>query len=88
MNEAQENEYGGQPNYISARWPAGGYTRGGEGGRGVEGEGYDRNKRGATERLDCRFTGYAVDEIRGRRAFQMRMAQIGGEKDNPAWEQP
>jgi hypothetical protein len=54
----------------------------------VEGEGYDRNKRGATERLDCRFTGYAVDEIRGRRAFQMRMAQIGGEKDNPAWEQP
>ena len=33
-------------------------------------------------------TGYAVDEIRGRRAFQMRMTQIGGEKNNPAWEQP
>ena len=59
-------------------------------GEEVEGvrEEYDRNKRDATEGLDCRFTGYAVDEIRGRRAFQMQMAQIGGEKNNPAWEQP
>lgn len=37
---------------------------------------------------DWIVTGYAVDEIRGRRAFQTRMAQIGGEKNNPAWEQP
>jgi len=44
----------------------------------TQGEEYGRNKRGATDGLDCRFTGYLVDEIRGRRAFQMRMAQIGG----------
>ncbi len=57
-----------------------GYNRG---EKEVEGrEEYDRNKRGATEGLVW-FTGYAVDEIRGRRAFRMRMTQIWGEKKTP-----
>lgn len=89
MNEAQENECGGQPNCMSAGWPNRRIHPRGEGGRREEGEEvYDRNKRSVTERLDYRFTGYTVDEIRGRRAFQMRIAQIGGEKNNPAWEGP
>ena len=55
-----------------------GYTQGEKEVERKERGGYDRNKRGATDGLDRRFKGYLVDEIRGRRAFQMRMAQIGG----------
>jgi hypothetical protein len=77
----------GNPTAFQPDGRTDGYTRGEKEVEGVREE-YDRNKRDATEGLGRRFTGYAVYEIRGRRAFQMRMTQIGGEENNPAWEQP
>lgn len=67
----------GNPTAFQPDGQTDGYTRGEE----VEGRKRERSmiKISAVLPRDW-FTGYAVDEIRGRRAFQMRMAQIGGEK--------